>query len=245
MIMLRLAKLVSNISVTKFVAKWSVRKVPIFGWGMECLDCAFVKRNWTRDEAQLSTSFQVLRDYPVPVWLHIFPEGGRFSDERQRAAASFAEANGLPVFKHVLYPRARGFNLCADTLREKFDAVYDVTLAWETPAGIWQAIASKVPYGKRKIHVHVRRFDMEDIPTDEMGVRAWLYERFYYKDRLLQTFHKTGAFQPVDDVPITLKRTAEQAVDKIDVAAAKGKTGEVAPLKSPRDGARRRRARKA
>ena len=233
MLVMRLAKNVANISMTKFVAKWAVRKVPVFGWGMECLDCAFVKRNWTRDQAQLSKSFKVLRDYPVPVWLHIFPEGGRFTDERQRAAAEFARENGMPEFKNVLYPRVRGFHLCAETLRESFDAVYDITLAWDRAPSFGQGFTGDVPYGRRNVYVHVRRFDFEQIPEDEDATREWLIERFYYKERLLETFKKTGKFQPVDDIPVSLTRvTPDSATPQVEVAAKAG--GETPPLRSPR-----------
>ena len=41
----------------------------------------------------------------------IFCEGTRFTEEKYKASVDFAKSKGLPVFKHHLYPRTRGFNL--------------------------------------------------------------------------------------------------------------------------------------
>jgi lysophosphatidic acid acyltransferase/lysophosphatidylinositol acyltransferase len=42
--------------------------------------------------------------------LLLFPEGTRFTPEKHAAAVEFARSKGLPVFKHLLVPRAKGFH---------------------------------------------------------------------------------------------------------------------------------------
>lgn len=37
---------------------------------------------------------------------------------------------GLPVLKHVLIPRSKALRLCMEKLRNRLDAVYDVTIAY-------------------------------------------------------------------------------------------------------------------
>jgi len=39
---------------------------------------------------------------------------------------------GLPVLKHVLMPRSKAVRMCVDQLRERLDAIYDVTIAYSS-----------------------------------------------------------------------------------------------------------------
>lgn len=83
--------------------------------------------------------FQLLRSFAendgvaAPVHLLFFPEGWsqhNGADRRSILAKSneFAHREGRPQLKHLLLPRARGFNASLECLRESSPVVYDVTM---------------------------------------------------------------------------------------------------------------------
>lgn len=61
---------------------------------------------------------------------------------------------------------------------------------------LWQFIKGSV----QQIHMHVRRFPVEDLPQIESELRQWLLDRFVEKDRLLEHFYSIGAF-PEEPLP--------------------------------------------
>lgn len=68
-----------------------------------------------------------------PFWLHIFPEGTRYSRRKEKAIESsrkFCAERGLPVLTNVLAPRAGAFTLAMKELSASSTAVYDLTIAY-------------------------------------------------------------------------------------------------------------------
>ena len=63
----------------------------------------------------------------------IFCEGTRFTPEKHAKSVAFSEKNGLPVLRHLLFPRLKGFQLMRDELRD-VEHVLNVTFAF--PAGV-------------------------------------------------------------------------------------------------------------
>ena len=45
-----------------------------------------------------------------------------------------------------------------------------------------------------RIHVHVRRFEIDSLPESADDLRQWLFDRWKEKDELLEQFYATGAF---------------------------------------------------
>lgn len=65
-----------------------------------------------------------------PFWLNIFPEGTRFKTKLLAESQAYSLRNHLPVLKHTLSPRTKGFHLALQELRERLDCVYDLTIAY-------------------------------------------------------------------------------------------------------------------
>ena len=102
---------------------------------------------------------------------------------------------GLTVLRDTLVPRSRGTYLALKELRTHLDAVYDVTIAYESSRilssdgsgykrvsapGMVEFVLSYSP----KLHVNVRRLDMKDVPTeDQQTVTTWLHDCYARKDR--------------------------------------------------------------
>jgi len=181
----------------KFFVKDILKWVPGVGWGMLFLDCVFVKRDWSSDSDHILKTFSNLVDNEVPVWLVSFVEGTPARLQKIEIRRDFASSRGLEPLSHVLLPRTKGFAATVEGLRQHVSVVYDLTIGYEEGVPtLWQYIKGSV----NRIHLHVRRFPVEELPTIEEDVRQWLMDRWIEKDRLLGHFYDNGAF-PEEELP--------------------------------------------
>ncbi len=175
----------------KFFVKDQLKWVPGVGWGMYLLRFPFLKRDWTRDRDSIVRTFRRLVDGKTPMWLVIFPEGTRIRPLKHERAVAFARERGFPEPRNVLLPRPRGFIAAVQSLRGHAQAVYDLTIGYEDGVpSLFQYITGAVP----RVHLHVRRFPMEELPRSDEELAAWLRERWVEKDQLLEDFYATGVF---------------------------------------------------
>lgn len=177
----------------KWFAKDPIKYVPGLGWGMLFLDNIFLKRRWTEDKASIEHTFGRLRKHGLPFWLVSFSEGTRFTRRKVEDARSFAAERGLPPPAHVLLPRTRGFQAMIVALRDRLDAVYDLTIAY--PDGLptfWQFVCGM----GQEASIHFRRYPMAEVPSDPDALATWLRDRFVEKDTLLAGYFENGEFRP-------------------------------------------------
>ncbi|PID38822.1 MAG: hypothetical protein CSB49_03520 [Proteobacteria bacterium] len=186
-----LAKQKGRLGDLKWFVKDKIKWVPGVGWGMVFLDCLFVKRDWSKDEASIAATFErILRD-DVPLWLMLFPEGTRITPDKLRRSNAFAEKAKLEPTKHVLLPRTSGFAASVQGLRTHVKAVYDVTIGYEEGVPtLWQFIQGL----NRKAHLHLRRVPIEELPEDGEALGLWLQEAFRIKDKRLAYYYQRGTF---------------------------------------------------
>jgi len=172
--------------------KKMLKYVPILGWAWTFSDTVFLERNWDKDQDTLRNGLKELQDYPDPMWVLLFPEGTRFTQQKYEAGKQFSLSRGLPVYQHCLVPRSKGFAFTVANLQEsRIPWVYDVTLACEgNPQPTLTAALLGHP---TKAHMYIRRFRLAEIPKDEDGAAKWLQEVFLTKDALLQNFHSSGS----------------------------------------------------
>lgn len=175
----------------KWFVKDIIKYMPGVGWGMWLNNCPFVKRNWTADAGSIEGTFaRILRDR-TPLWLVSFVEGTRITPAKLEAAQQYARSRGLEPLEHLLMPRTKGFVATVEGLRGHLHAVYDITLGYERGVPtLWQYVQGFA----RTIHMHVKRHDLADLPTDKDQLARWLIDRFVEKDRLLDRFYSTGSF---------------------------------------------------
>ena len=154
-------------------------------------DSLFIKRDWTTDRKKIHRTFETLLKYRMPFWVINFAEGTRVKPEKITRSQAFAKKIGLKPLQHVLIPRTKGFVVTIESLRERAEAVYDVTIAYvDGVPTLWQWIKGYV----HKTHLHVRRFAMEELPQESEALARWITDRFEEKDRLLEHFYTHGAF---------------------------------------------------
>lgn len=175
----------------KFFVKHAIKWVPGVGWGMQFLNCPFLKRDWSADRDKIDATFATLVDERIPMWLVSFVEGTRATEAKIRASTEWAVEHGIEPTRHVLIPRTKGFVASVEGLGDHLNAVYDFTIGYvEGVPTLWQHLTGQV----KKIHVHVRRFPADELPTIEAELKQWLMDRFYEKDALLEEYYETGAF---------------------------------------------------
>lgn len=135
----------------------------------------------------------------------IFPEGTRYNPRLPhviRRSQEFAQSRGLPVFNHVLTPRSKGLWLCTERLRSCTSAFYDVTIAYsktqksttEDNSTVHAAapnLSEFIDGECEKLHIHIQRIPIDNIPNDEELFKRWLSDQFAEKERMLQSFYSS------------------------------------------------------
>lgn len=181
-----------RLGVLKFFAKKSVQYVPGFGWGLYLLDSLLVSRNWLADQNLINKTFSNLKKRKLPFWVVSFLEGTRKTPKKLAESQEYSKKKDLPVLRHVLLPRTKGFVATLTQLRTELDAVYDITYAYpkEESAGIVDCAMRRLP----GLHFHVRRFPIADLPSDPAELAEWCMQLYVQKDALLETFYTTGTF---------------------------------------------------
>ncbi len=190
-VLFRLARRKGRLGDMKWFVKRELKYFPGIGWGMQFLDCLFIKRNWTEDKSGIQKVFHKVLVNRIPLWLVTFPEGTRFREEKARKSREFAKKSGLRPLDHLLIPRTKGFVTTVENLRGHLDAVYDVTIGYiDGVPTLWQWARGYV----KQVNVHVHRFSMDELPVGEEALTAWLHDLYVKKDQLLNRYYREGAF---------------------------------------------------
>jgi len=189
--LMALARRKNRLGDLKFFVKQALKWVPGVGWGMQFLNCPFLRRDWTQDREIIQRTFATLVRERIPMWLVSFAEGTRVTPEKVRKSGQWAAERGLPATRHVLVPRTKGFVATVEGLGEHLHAIYDVTIGYmDGVPTLWQHISGSV----RQVHLHVRRYPVAELPRVQQELSAWLVERWREKDELLERFYAEGAF---------------------------------------------------
>ncbi len=190
-VIMKFARTKDRLGDLKFFVKKQLKWVPGLGWGMQFLDCLYVDRDWTSDRETVRQTFSRLVEGKVPVYLVSFVEGTRLTLFKLEKAQDYAQENGLRAPRHTLVPRTKGFAASVEGLRGHITAVYDLTIGYEDGVpSLWQYLQGLVT----NIHLHVKRYPIEDLPETADDLRQWLLDRFEEKDALLDYFYEHGSF---------------------------------------------------
>lgn len=188
---MKFARTKERLGDLKFFVKKQLKWVPGLGWGMQFLDCIYIDRDWASDRTNIEQTFSKVVNNQIPIYLVSFVEGTRLTMAKLESARAYARKHGLREPRNTLVPRTKGFAASVEGLRNHITAVYDLTIGYEVGVpNLWQYIKGLV----EKVHVHVRRFDIESLPESAEGRRQWLMERWKEKDDLLDHFYATGSF---------------------------------------------------
>ncbi len=169
----------------KWFVKDPLKYVPGIGWGMQFLDCIFVKRDWMADRRNIMRTFAKFREENIPIWLITFVEGTRLTEAKLHKSQAQSVRRSLPLLEHVMMPRTRGFVAALEGLEGHLTAVYDITIGYETGLPrLHHVFRGKV----KRVHIDVRRFPLSALPKTEGERSDWLQQRFVRKDALMKAF---------------------------------------------------------
>ncbi|XP_046847783.1 1-acyl-sn-glycerol-3-phosphate acyltransferase delta-like [Xenia sp. Carnegie-2017] len=177
----------------KCYMKYYLKYLPVIGWMWWCAEYVFLKRNWNADFPMLKRSLDELKDYPIPMFLGIFPEGTRFTEAKHENSLQFSRSRGLPELKHHLFPRTKGVIITLKCLKDTLPAVYDIESAY--PGDCKPTMKHLLKGGKCEVHFYLRRIPIEEIPCNsDDEISKWCTQLFVEKDAIMSDFVKNGKF---------------------------------------------------
>jgi 1-acyl-sn-glycerol-3-phosphate acyltransferase len=194
------------------ILKESLKYIPIIGQGMMFYGFIFMSRKMSVDQPRMAHRLGKLktrhtapgdgRSYLDPMWLLLFPEGTNASGNGRVRSAAWAAKTGVRDTQHMLLPRSTGMYFCLDQLCGTVEYVYDCTVAYEgIPRGKYGedyfSLSSTYFQGRppKSVNFYWRRFRVDEIPLDSAeAFDAWLRERWYEKDALMEQYVATGRF---------------------------------------------------
>lgn len=149
-----------RLPLLRFFLKSQLIWVPFLGVAWWALDFPFMRRVSKeklarrpglkgRDLENARKACEKFRN--IPVSMMTFPEGTRFSTDKQIAG-------GRP-FRHLLSPRVGGIGQVLYALGDELDALIDVTIVYPQSAGtakaptFWELVSGRIP----EIHVRVEK----------------------------------------------------------------------------------------
>jgi len=195
----------------KIALKKELVYIPIFGWGVYFLDFLFLTRKWEQDEMVLKKK---VRDWCAdgkPFWYLIFPEGTTVQTQDLEKSQLFAKKHNRPHLDLLLLPRTKGLKSSLETLGDRVDTIYDITLGYPGYSGeiptveqnYSRAIDKDIPNFQtlasgvvpEKVHFHVTKYNAKEALESE-DFTVWLDGVWAKKERLLKHFIQHQCFPP-------------------------------------------------
>ncbi|XP_056635997.1 1-acyl-sn-glycerol-3-phosphate acyltransferase delta-like [Diorhabda carinulata] len=185
----------------KAYAKKVIQYIPVLGWAWKCSEFVFLERNFDKDKEIINKQITELSEHPDPMWLLLFPEGTRFTTKKHEASIEFAIKNNLPQLKHHLLPRTKGFIASLPAMKGKVPAIYNCELAFNEDDPIKPTITNMLLGKSVSAHIYFERTPLENLPNDPQEQETWLRDMFIRKDKMRESFLKTGDFFTASGVP--------------------------------------------
>ncbi|KAL0266391.1 UNVERIFIED_CONTAM: hypothetical protein PYX00_008944 [Menopon gallinae] len=176
----------------KSYAKKAIQYLPTLGWAWKFSESVFLERNWEKDKGNIKRQINELVSYPDPMWLLLTAEGTRFTENKYNLSKKFAEQNGLPILKHHLSPRTKGFTTSLPYLRKNV-AIYNVILGFKRN-GVKPTMMSLLMGKNVEANMYVERIPITEVPEDEDESAKWLHQLYERKDKMLDSFLETGSW---------------------------------------------------
>ncbi|XP_044728588.1 1-acyl-sn-glycerol-3-phosphate acyltransferase 2-like [Chrysoperla carnea] len=187
------------IGTVRTYGKKSLQYYPVVGWTHYLSEGIFLCRSYDKDEKIIKEKAREYCDYPNPVTVFLCPEGTRYTKEKSVKSIEFAKSKNLPIFKHLLTIKTKGFTATLPNIRDKFGSILDITLAFD-PNGVKPTMLSLLNGYSLTGHVYIKRYPMKDVPSDAEEAAKFLNDLFVQKDKLLESFFTTGSFFTLSNV---------------------------------------------
>ena len=106
-------------------------------------------------------------------------EGTRFTQEKHAASVEIAKQKGLPILKHHLLPRTKGFTLVASQIKGQLDYIYDINIAARNINGAKPTIMNVLNGIPVNFEIVLRRIPVTSIPTEDENKCADFLQNLY------------------------------------------------------------------
>jgi 1-acyl-sn-glycerol-3-phosphate acyltransferase len=181
-----------DITHYNFILNYKVKHVLGLGLVMYANTDIKVFRNWELDEDNMKkqiNKFNQNKSSKKQV-LIIFPEGTRYTKEKFEIAQTFSKSKGIPIYDHLLVPKARGLWFLINNFKKanKLGRVWDITLT--IPSMLGKSAYVKDLLGKPigPIYGTIKElkldFNYEDLET----FKIWLFENWKIKDNFMKYY---------------------------------------------------------
>lgn len=183
------------LTTEKISLKAPLKRIPGAGWAMGCGLFIFLERSFETDKENMRKIIEYYSQSGCSFQLLLFAEG---TDRGARAAAlsdAFAEKNKLPKYDYVLHPRTTGFSYLVDLMEKNnyLDNIYDVTVAYEDVIVESEMQLLKEGVFPKNVHFDVKRYEMEDLPSDMNDRVTWLNDIWKVKEARLKKFYTAAS----------------------------------------------------
>ncbi|WKY12901.1 hypothetical protein Q1695_004038 [Nippostrongylus brasiliensis] len=181
------------LTTEKISLKAPLKRIPGAGWAMSAGSYIFLERSFERDKTNMAEIIEYYKKSGNIYQLLLFPEG---TDRGVRAAAqseAFAKKNGLCVYDYVLHPRITGFNYLLNLMRQQnyISYIYDITLAYEDVIIDSEMTLLKEGVFPKNVHFDIKRYNIDEIPTDPQQSGKWLTDLWQGKEKKLKEFYES------------------------------------------------------
>lgn len=183
----------------RFIVKDGLKYFPLYGFYLSQHETLFIKRSGKFQAEKARTHLRHLVKEQCPMWMVVFPEGTRFNPDLKdviRKSQDFSTQQGGTELQQVLCPRTKATHVCFKELSNYTRCVYDLTIAYNNTRDPHTGLRTAAPGmpdflsgHTKKVHVHINKIPMKDVPTDEQAVAQWLDTRFLFKDQLMKQFY--------------------------------------------------------
>lgn len=162
----------------------SVKRYPFFGWAMQAFLFVFLTRSTNeRDLAEIHVTMRYLRRRSA--FVIVFPGSDPWPSTKEKSRELSASMTPPAGWHHILFPRAVRTAAAVSALKP--DAVYDLSVSYETPdqqrpsfGKVW--LKGTYPTVFRVVG---ERIEASKLPTSQEAWHTWLLERFVRKEQLL------------------------------------------------------------
>ena len=200
---------------TRILMKYIFKFIPVFGFNIWFSEYGFLARNWSKDKTTLQQFIDGCKGATSPFIIALCPEGTRLSKEKIEVGQDYARANGLPVLRHHLVPRTKGFTAISCSLKEHINVVYDFEFAF--PDAERTTLSTLINGGTVDGHLFIRQIPISDFKcNDEEEASAFLMKLFQEKDDCMEYFEQNQKFDaPLVPVPRKYKNLCTFIISSI------------------------------
>ena len=142
----------------------------------------------------------------------IYPEGTRYSNQKQKECVEYSKKNNLPIFNNVLYPKMKGLWIITNELirTNKMGNIIDFTMMIEKLKGKDGLLSTILTQDFGNTYAHVNTYTIDTIDTIDTvdsydNFKLWFLKIWEKKDKIMNTMGTLKDTNKYNNIKSTLK----------------------------------------